>query len=226
MIRTNRQAISEVLNDLRVLNPDEYLSKQYIYSKLVGYTDFLVKRDSDNRRIFNHRYLFKPIECVNLEPVDISCCEDFELEIDLKRTAFKLPSTLSTIFGPILNVFPVIGFKGYKFVETTSRAYQQILKRAYQDPSIIYYWYSDSYLYFPNSPVDSVKIEAPFNDFKSYNDIVNKTNDCYSILDSDFICPDYLFEDVKKMAIAEISTLFQRPIDELNDLNTNIKSNK
>jgi hypothetical protein len=223
MTRTNREAISEVINDLRLVNMDEYIPKKYVYYKLISYTDSLTKRDSDNRRIFNHRYLFKTIPCVNLVTVVNDCCEELPMDYMFKRTEVQLPQMLSTIYKSQISVRPVMGFGGYQFVETTPRQYSNIVRRPYKDPNIVYFWISDKYLYFPDTTLEAVTVEGPFTDILEYVKLLN-SDECIRILDMPFTCPDYLYEDVKALCVKDIGMGLQRPTDESLDLNSNSKT--
>lgn len=223
MTRTNRQAISEVINDLRINNIDEYVPKQYIYYKLVSYTDSLTKRDSDNRRLFNHRYLFKTIPCLNLVTVENDCCEELPSDIMFKRTEKEIPQMLSTIYKSQITIRTVLGYGGYQFVQTTPKQYANIVRRPYNDPTVVYYWLSDKYIYFPNTTLEAVTVEGAFTDVLSYIKLLN-SDECIRVLDMDFICPDYLYSDVKSLSVKDIMMSLQRPKDESLDLNTNSKT--
>lgn len=220
MVRTVRQAISEVLNDPGVVNMDEILPKKYIYTKLMGWADAITRRDSDSRRVFTHRYLFSFLEdCTELIPVTNDCCEELPRDYVMKRTKNKIPNTLSTIMGSALAVYTVGIHNGLRFEEASPKRYAQIVRRSYRDPEVIYYWRSGDYLYFPEIDFDVIRIEGAFTEpFQVEN------GKCTLFLDTAFVCPDYLFADVKKATVQELLTKFQRGgTDQVPDMNSNIK---
>lgn len=219
MVRTVRAAISEVMNDPGLVNLDEVLPKKYVYNKLMGWADLITRRDSDNRRVFSHRYLFTFLEdCTELIDVENDCCEELPRTFKMKRTKRKIPNTLSTIMGSALSVYTVGIYHGLRFEEVTPKRYVQILRRAYRDSDVVYYWRGGDYLYFPDIDFDVVRIEGAFTEpFEKEN------GECSMFLDTAFVCPDYLFEDVKAAAVREILTRYQRQVDAVPDNNPNIK---
>lgn len=221
MLRTIREAISEVMNDLRVLNVDEYIPKKYIHHKLISFTQTLVKRDSDNRRLFQQRYLYKSIPCMELEEMSYTECCEYDLGVYILRTKDKIPKTLSTIYKSGITVLPILN-NNILFKETTPTAYRDIKRRKYRSPNVIYFWISDDRLCFPETTIGAVRVEGMFIDTDTLNKLIDKDK-CIPILDSEFICPDYLFEDVKKMTTMDILQSYSKPSDEVPDMNSNNK---
>ncbi len=222
MLRTNRDAISEVRNDLKALNIDEYLPNKYIHHKLLSIADTLVKRDSDNRRLFNQRHLYKTIPCFELELASDAFCCEFNLDVSILKSKEQLPKTLATIYKTGITVLPLLNIN-VTFVETTPVKYKQILRRPYSDPSIIYYWITDNYLFFPNTTIEAVKVEGLFTDIIAYNKLAKCNTKCYRLLDDEFICPDYLLSDVISLTTKLIFDTYRKPVDDVPDMNSNNK---
>lgn len=222
---TNREAISAVRNDPRMVNIDEYFPKRFIYNKLSAITSSFVKRDSDNRRVFNHHYLFKSIPVVKLIPDHIEICDDIEFSNSTKVSEIELPTTLSSIYGPVITIHPVLGYDGYEFVQTTSSKYKNILRRDFISTNTIYYWILNSKIYFPNAPMNSIRVEGAFTDHIALNKLLTNKS-CVSILDSTFVCPDYLIDDVLKQTVTELLTYSQHAVDENPNMNINVKTTK
>ena len=94
-----------------------------------------------------------------------------------------------------------------------------------KDPTKKYYFFINGYIYIPNSDIESIRVEAYFKDkFKIHK--INTENcesckkDCPKLLDFDFVCPEYLLNDVLKGVIQEYASIYSKILpDELPNQN-------
>jgi hypothetical protein len=227
---TNRQIISDIVNDLRALNLDDRVSKKYILSKLRSYASLFIKRDADTRRLLNIAEIWTNIPCVELCEVPlVDCCNiDIPNCKSVMRSRKKIPELLQTLYKELIQVFNPIYSK--EFIATTPQQYKNIINRAYVDPRLKYYWLSNGYLIVPDAMISTITIRGVFlnpHEALQLNSCdTDEVSDCVSILDQPFTCPDYLISVVKQETLKDLFNFYKRvTVDEEPNLNTNEKVN-
>jgi len=207
---TNREFTSEVTNDLRALNTDQTISKEFILSKAWNIAKTLVKQESDNRRLFRMMELFTFVDCVELEPAPVTKCCDFYLPLtSFTRTKQPLSELYSTTYGVILRAFTLNNRKEFTFI--TPHEYQYTLHRTYKDKSKGYFWLQDSYLVIPDEFVDRINFSGMFlqpMEAKKLSSNISTPQPtdgyCAGPLDDTFICPGYLYNIVRQETVKDL----------------------
>lgn len=207
---------SQVKGDLNALSFDDYLSDEYIYEKGLSNFEMIIKRESDNRKLWNDSKLFKTIECFEMEQVSANICN---ISIPCKtvcRSVKPLPELFSTSYGSLLQVTDIFGEKVFK--ETIPSRYTSSINRGVKSKNT-YYWIQDGYLIIPGEDcIGSVQIRGMFK-----NQI--EIGKCQSMLDVDFPIPKYLESTIIDLTVQKIFATKKRiPLDENTDLNTNLKA--
>lgn len=224
---TNRQIISDIVNDLRALNLDDRVSKRYILSKLRTFAALFIKRDADTRRLLNIAEIWTDVPCVEMcETPLVDCCNidipDCKIVMKSRK---KLPEVLQTLYKELLQVFNPIYAKEY--IATTPQQWKNIQGRKYVDRRVKYYWISNGYLIIPDALATTVTIRGVFlnpDEAKKLNSCLDNDNQCVSILDQPFTCPDYLVSVVKQETLKDLFNFYKRnQVDEAPNLNTNEK---
>lgn len=225
---TNRQIISDIVNDLRALNLDDRVSKKYILSKLRSYASLFIKRDGDTRRLVNISEIWTNVPCVELCEVPIvECCNiDIPNCKTVMRSRKKLPEILQVLYKELLQVFNPI--YGKEFIPTTPQQYKNIISREFVDRRLKYYWIANGYLIVPDALVTIVTLRgvflSPAEAIKLNSCIPANEQECISILDQPFTCPDYLVSVVKSETLKDLFNFYKRVVvDEAPNLNTNEK---
>lgn len=226
---TNRQIISDIVNDLRAVNLDDRVSKKYILTKLRDFAALFIKRDAELRRLLNISDIWVEVQCVELEqrPL-VECCEiDIPNCTMVMRSIKKIPETFETTYKELLEVHNPIYAKEFK--QITPKEYKNIKSREFQDKRMKYYWISNGYLIIPDSLVEIVTLRGAFinpAEAKKLNscDSGEDENGCVSVLDQMFVCPDYLLPVVKQEVLKDLFNFYKRNVlDETPNINTNIK---
>lgn len=226
---TNRQIISDVINDLRAVDLDDKVSKRYILNKLRGYAALFIKRDAELRRLFGLAELWIEVPCVELcEAPIVDCCDvDIPGCTTVMRSVKEIPKTYQTMYREMLQVFNVQYAK--EFRQITPQEYKNIIVREFQDPRIVYFWLQNKRLIIPNSLVTIVTLRGVFlnpSDAKKLNSC-SEDDKCASVLDEPFICPDYLVAVVKQETLKDLFSFYKRSVvDEEPNLNTNFKKDE
>lgn len=228
---TNRQIISDIVNDLRALNVDDRVSKRYILNKLRDYAALYIKRDAEARRLLGISDLWTDVQCVELCEAPITECCSIEIsECDMvMKSKIKLPETYETMYKDLIQIFNVKYAKEFK--QITPQEYKDILVREFKDKRIRYYWLQNGYIVVPDTLIDTVNIRGIFVDPAEAKKMSSCREDeddkCVSKLDQRFICPDYLLAIVKQETLKDLFNFYKRNVlDESPNINTNIKVNK
>ena len=198
---TNRQIISDIISDLRAADLDDKVSKRFILNKLRAYAATFIKRDAETRRLLTLTDLWTDVDCVPLceEPLVNCCNEDIPDCTTVMRSINKIPNTYETFYGELLEVHNPTFAK--EFHQTTPKAYKNIKLREFRDKRIKYFWLSNGYLIIPDSMAQIVTLRGVFADpaaAKRLSACADKPDKCVGILDSPFVCPDYLVSVVKQ----------------------------
>lgn len=205
---TLREIISTVRNSVKALTLDDRLSNRYVYSLLLHYTNFFIKRDSDARRIFKQTHLFKTVNCFELEERPLIECSNILIPNckTVMRSKKKLPKVYNTIYGNLLDVFSVDG--SVSFTEGSPNSYSSYKSREFKPKNKGFYFIENDYLIIPDSSINAVMLRGLFVS----NDEVKRLNGdegdgCKSKLDEEFIAPDYLIADIVKSVTVDIRNI-------------------
>ena len=231
----NKDFVSEITNDLRALNIDDRISPRYILSKGRGYAEVYIKRENDQRKLYDYDDIWLTVPCIAMEPSNnIECCG---ISIPKCKTWMKskkkIPELYLTGQGPAVKELQSL--RGdLTFNKTTPRDYEKIMKRRYQNKDFKYFWFENDYLVIPDVEVEFVTLVAFFKD-KKQGKLLSECPEkvcgvddtlCSFPMDESFPCPGYLMAQVKLDTITNLATFYKRMIiDEIPDLNTNRKTN-
>lgn len=214
---TFRSIISDIVNDVNSVNRDDRFSYRYLANKLRDAAKLFLKQDSDMRKIFKMYQLWKSVNCVELEDVDILQCPWYLKDCHtIKRSKIKIPKTYETSYGNAVVVSTLKNernFKQIKAVEYSENAVNKFAKG-------YLFWIEDDYLYIPDSSISFVKIYGIFTDTTEV-DKLNGVNSCLSPLDLEFSFPEYIISLAKKEVLKELMGTNKQIIpDNKGDLNT------
>lgn len=224
MAETNRQFVSSIQVPLTSLSPDLRLSPKFILT--IGQSvvaDFL-KKDSESRRVSKASEGWSELQYLPMEEVSINECGDLGAYCNkLMKSKIKVPDTFTGYYGNIIKYVSSLNFKtNYQPLRTPS-LWRDIQEREFVDKRIKYYFFINQYLYIPNSEVEAIRMEAYFKNPLQVHQINNKNckecDKCVKYMDLDFICPEYLLNDVKKETMNIILTKYKIQPDERDDLN-------
>lgn len=228
---TNRQIISDIVNDLRAVNLDDRVPKRFIFNKLRDYAAMHIKRDADARRLLLISDIWTEVQCVELcETPLVDCCAiDIPGCKTVMKSVKKIPEVYETLYRELLQVFNPHYSKA--FIATDPNGYRNIINREFVDKRLKYFWLSNGYLIIPDAIVETVTIRGVFANpaqaMKLNSCAEGSDDECISLLDQPFVCPDYLLSVVKQSALQDLFSYYKRVVlDEKPNLNTNLKKDE
>lgn len=200
---TVRQAVSDIINDLKSTNIDDKYSFRFLASKLYNKIDFFLKQDSADRNILLLTELWKPLKKIKLEEAAYINNEFYyDYCLILKKSKFKIPKVFQTKYGNLIKILNILNSIEYKQIKPFE--YKEIKNREFVDKRIKYFWIEDDYLYIPDSDVEEVRGYGLFKNTKEVDLLNGNENCCYKILDSEILVPDYILALAKQEVIKEL----------------------
>ena len=213
---TVREDIAQIRKLLNADKLDMRLSNQFLYNRIIDTAKLIIRREADGRKIFKLTELFKPLDCIDLEPDEFACAQFFIPGCkNVMKSVKKLPKAYLSSTGSVLQVFSVD--RSVQFNQVTPAAYTSVAKREFKGNEK-YFWIQNDYLYIPNSYVAKVLVDGLF---------INNADKskCEKILDSSSSLPDGVRMDILRTAASDIASITLRiPKDESPDNNSNKKN--
>jgi hypothetical protein len=225
---TIREQISKIRSMNKLLSSDALITDRVIAKELTDTANFLIKRETDKRKLWSTSNLFTFIPCVPLETVPISECCEFPSNRLIAKSTIKLPKVAEGNYGYLIQgVFSTEITR--KLTEVTPQRYINILKLNLPTNEI-YYWLQNGHLYLSDSDVEIVSFSAFFEE-PVPNSLLFPTEDCgcaprknnledkcKNPLDLEFKCPGYLHKAVSDITIeALLKTYFRVPDDKTSN---------
>lgn len=219
---SNRKIISLVREKLGAIRLDDRISNQTILNTLLHFAALLMRRDSENRKLFSNATMIVLPDCIEMEEIDSSCnCLGIVIPKCriLKKSVNKLPDFFISNFSqPLIQVSSVD--ESTQFIPTTSYIYAQSLNREFVRRSNKYFWIEDGYLIIANEDIEAVKVKGYF---KNYIESFEKTGVCKTLLDGVWNVPDYLNADIIQLTKNDLLDEKKIVKDENSNLDTNSK---
>jgi len=200
MIKTLRQAISNVNDDLKSSNLDDRFSYRFIGRKLIKRIETFLKQDSLDRSIFNINEIWKPLKCIELKD-DYSYYGDYYI----KRSCNKIPEVYTGKYGNFIKILNIKNSMEYK--QCKPFEYKDLKNREFQNKRIKYFWIEEGYLYIPDSEVNEVKAFGLFKDSQEADFFNGVVDCCYKPLDSELLVPDYIVDIAIKDIVQELRNI-------------------
>jgi hypothetical protein len=224
-IATFRDTISQVIKDARLLYSDLYVPNKYIYLKLIEIAKDVIKKDSDNRRVFDQRHIFSTIKLFKLEgnTDNLYGVSNFISVKEYRISSEKLPEAYTTYTGLAI-IVNTIEPSNKQFVEIKIEQYENILKREFRDRNVVYWWFQDGYLVFPEVSFRAVRIDGLFINIRDVQKLNGELTKCEKFLDQAFSIPEYLEKTIREMCTQDIIKYYlQIKPDAVPDQNENNK---
>lgn len=215
---TNKQIVSEIINDLRAMQIDDRVSERYILSKLRYYLGLFLKRENDSNRLFYYDNIWTTVNCVEMEEVSVAECLGYtDCKITrVTRSKKPIPELYSYKNGPLVKeVFAINEGNDYK--PSSQIDYNKILKREFKDKTR-YYWFRNNHLIIPEGP-DVVLLTGCFIQ-ESAALALCEPETCLDIMEDNFPCPAHLQSVVKQETLKDLFNFYKRTItDTIPDAN-------
>jgi len=204
---TYKEAVSKVVNELRLNNKDNHRSRRFILKTLQDNANTLISQKLLERTITQDLNLYSTIECFEFEKQEVKKCPIIEFRrCDvLMKSKKPLPELIFSRLGSsIKNVTSVDG--NYKFTLVDKIQYQRNKKRKYKlKEEVFIYLDNDMHVYIPDEEIYSVDLDiiTPKTEELDECSACKKPN-CKSNWEYEFICPTKLISTVFQMTLQEL----------------------
>tara|TARA_R110002126_G_scaffold219916_1_gene365282 strand:+ start:543 stop:1214 length:672 start_codon:yes stop_codon:yes gene_type:complete len=212
------ESISRVRGIMKTSQEDAFLTDRFIYSIVSKYAKVALRRQQNEKKLMGHDDLFEMLSFVDL--IDVNKieaeCAPIKTNCTIKRTEYKLPKMFNGQRGPLIRkIYSIDGSQ--EFVKTTAAQYISInMDTSFKYNNYKYFWYRNEHLYFPDTDVEAIMIEALWEDMLDGFCTLNDEN-CKPMQDRPLPLPDYLFAEVEQMAEQEFGVTFKIPDDGADD---------
>lgn len=208
MSNTNNEVVSRVINGANALTKDVHISRRYVLNTARTKAGFLIAQKFDEGDLFLDDSIYTHIDCFEMVPDNIVKCDivEFRRCQKLMKSKKKLPKLLSGSFGTaIVSVTSLDG--NTKFDRTSpSKFYTESKLPNASLFSSNKYYDKNGYLYLLNSSVEAVNVVVLTFEEDVANEVSGCTecDECKSLWDYDFKCPEKLMEAVIKDTLMEV----------------------
>ena len=231
-MRTNREFVSRIMNDFKVVSKDGELNRRHVLSIGKEKSAFLIAQKWDELKMSQDESLITHINCLEFESIDLKICDIFEFRLcrKLMKSVKQIPELIYGKSGPaILYATTVDGEIDFQYINP--REFNAVSKRKYVIRDTNFFYVKDGYVYLPNSGIELLDISVISLDKKGAEDCSScdtKATDsepCTSIWEYDFICPDRLYDMVASQTLQELGSIWAGSSkDEKPNLNSNEKT--
>lgn len=210
-----KDVLSEIKNSTSSNNLDDRQPNKFLYDKYIDVCKFLMKRESDNRRLYRSTESFMTIDCLELKLLT-SDCQGINCQ-NLYVSKTKIPATFQSSNGSLLQVFSVDGTT--QITQTTPYSLSKIQHREFNN-NTHYYYVSGEKIY---STLPYVKLFGMFINSSEVENLLSG-NSCSGLLDSSSGVPDWISTIAVDTIVQSIAGITKRlPDDENSNLSSNIK---
>lgn len=213
---TGRQLVSGIRSVNKLINGDNNITDRVIYRVLRSSATLLIKRETNQRKLWNSPNLFTPIECLEMEPVPLSECCEYKNPCTIARSKLKIPRISEGIFGLLIQSVFSPGKK--KFDYASPDRFVNLLSLGVNTKK--YYWIYNDYLYVSDENIGFIDMLAYFDeDFNpaDYSTCCKQqTDDCaVNPLDRKFPIPSYLEKQLLDLVSDTLNkTYFRHKVDD------------
>lgn len=203
---------------MKAVQEDAFLPDRFVYSIISKYAKMVLKEQEDQRKLMSHDNLFEILSFVELTEVNKveAGCAPIKSTCKILRTEEKLPAMFNGSNGPLIrNVYSIDGSQ--TFEQTNPTQFISIANSAnYKYNKAKHYWYRNGYLYFPNTEIEAVMVEALFEDTLDGFCTIDQEN-CLPMQERPFPLPEHLFARIEQMAEQEFGITVRVPDDGADD---------
>lgn len=216
-----RQAISDIINDLKAYNLDDKYSYRFLAEKLKGNVETFLKQDAMDRTILKLNELWKPLLKIELSDSYLYPYNRYHDSEIIKKSIKKIPQVYTCKYGNLLKILNLNN--SIEYIPTKPFAYMDIKNREIKNSKVRYYWIEDDYLYIPDASTEEVKGYGLFKNSQEADNFNGKVDECYKPLDSILLVPDYILKISKSQVVQELLVETQKVEDSNPNLNQNEK---
>lgn len=196
---TYKEIVSKATNILKLNNKDSIISRRFILKVFKDVATTLISQKLLDRTITSETSLYTTIPCFEFKKIETKECGNIEFRYckTLMKSKKPLPKLVFSRLGA--SVKEIVSLDGnYRFVFLDKGQYQINKNRKYSIKNEVYiYLDSDNHLYIPDNEIYTVDLTLLTlfpEDSKKCSSCSEE--DCSSIWNNEFKCPDKLLEVV------------------------------
>lgn len=218
----NREFVSRVSNQVRLINKDDYISDRFVLSIGKSIANKFITQKIQRRSLDRDLSLYKLIECIEFEKVNVFKCNYVEFKScnKLSKSKNKFSNLTFTRYGStIKELFTIDRTKSF----SESTLYQLRLNNDRStENNVDKFYLLDDYIYIP-SHIKTLSALVLSLDQYELDELCNCKDNCESAWEKEFICPSSLLEDCISLTIQNLLQTKSIQPDEKPDLSENIK---
>jgi hypothetical protein len=228
---TNREFYSAVINDLRAVNIDSWLSPVFVLDKgRAVFGDFIKKSNDVEQSLYKVSEVWFEIDCLPLIEVPVSQCDiGINSCKKLMKTVDAIPDTFDSRYGNLIRNVSSVNFSNF-YEPTTPKGYKDIQKRKDQSKTN-YYFFLNNHIYIPVKEITAPEIiRISLIPLKSWgvielnaknNSCTDCKQECLKRLDTPFVCSESLLNAVKKETVLQIAQIYSKMVPDTYSNNDN-----
>ena len=222
----NKEFVSRVSSQLRMLSKDDYISDRYILSIGNTISTKFITQKIQRRSIDRDVSLYKEVSCIEFEPKNIFECKYAEFKSC--KTLYKSKKTLKelglifTRYGSSIKELYSIDRLSTVFTESTLYQLRLDSLRKGSNSSSDRFYILDDHIYITQGIEVLSGLILALDQYELDN-FSSCTENCKSAWEYEFICPDSILEEVIGYTVQQASTTKQIPEDSKPNLNSNDK---
>jgi len=228
---TISEFISLVNISLNALPVDSKIPNKYVFQMGRNVVADFLKKESESRRITTASEGWSEIDCVEMIEVPLMECGGVEVNLceKMMRSKYQLPDTFTGYNGNIIKHVASVNFGQIYEPLRGIRLWNDVQKREVKKKNQKYYVFINQHLYIPipkgeQSAPEQIRIEAYFKnkwEVDEYKSLGCKTcKDCVSVLESQFVVPEFLLNPVVKETVNIIMNKYKIQSDNKTDMNS------
>lgn len=223
MIISNKEIVSRLKNQLKLINKDDEISDRFILKSLENVAAMLLSQKLSERSLFRDASLFKEISCVEFKKIDTYSCDivDFKSCELLYKSEHKIPKLLYTRYGGSIKEIYSIDRKTVLKPSTLADSRRDSIRSGKITENK--FFIIDDYIYIPNNSLLRGVIYGIFPDQYDAFKLSSCDDSCESAWDKPFIITSNLLEATINQALQILYINKQIPEDEKANLNSNEK---
>lgn len=211
---THGEIVNRVVNDARLNNIDEHISRRYILSIAKSISKTYIAQRLNDRTISAEYNLRSEIRCIEMELDDVVKCPYIEFRScrKLSKSVKPLPETIWSRSGAaITNISSIDGGRTIYLVSLDQ--YRRNRNRAYKmKDDIVAYVDSRNYIYVPDEDLKAINLELITVDTEKIDELdsCKKCKNCKSGWDYEFIAPDKILDNIIDKTINTIASIYKQ----------------
>lgn len=216
---TNREAVSKIINPLRLLKKDSHPSRRSILRMLRDTSKFFISQKLLDRTLKKETSLYSTVECFSFEKMEVKECKYIEFRRcgTLMKSTKKIPTPVFSRLGS--SIYDISSVDGnFQFVLTDLKQYQRNKKRAHSFEEDVYvYIGTDMHLYIPDVEISEIDFTLLTMETEKLPECSScNQNECSNPWDAEFICPDKMEKTVFDSVLQLLAGTYKSIIPDQN----------